>query len=252
MTTPATEPKKYFVRFSRDEDYAKLMDFYKDNAHQNVLPRDESVMRDLVDNGAAIILEDEKGVIVAASISYSLIEDKNGLSCKWVEIGTTRCVLSGYGKIFDALVPLQALRAFVVEPPEEGFICHVITEPVQKIISRFGFKPFAIQQDILDAKRKLLSQASAKADQSDNWFALDTEDFPRAIKAMWEVLDSPHLENYKTGERIKIDISRSKFLTSFNEEIRALAKDDFNKVSNDNRKKSYAQKRRAWGNRFFK
>lgn len=252
MTSPQNEPKKYFVRFSRAEDFDKIMAFYTLNAHQNVLPRDPQVMRDLADDGAVILLENEEGEFVAASISYSLVEDKNGLSCKWVEIGTTRCVLSGYGKVFDALVPLQALRAFVVQPPEEGFICHVITEPVQKIIKRIGFKPFQIEEEILAAKRKLLTQSSSSADQSKDWFALDVDDFSGAVKEMLAVVDSDHLENSKTGERITLDISRSKFLTAFNEEIRELAKQDFNKASNDNRKKTYAQQRRRWGNLFFK
>ena len=59
-------PKKYFIRFSVEEDFDRISEFYDLNAHKNVLKREHDLMKQLTTDGAVVLVEDEKGQIVAA------------------------------------------------------------------------------------------------------------------------------------------------------------------------------------------
>src|SRR5476651_2251495 len=108
-------PKKYFIRFSKTEDFDNISDFYDLNGHKNVLKRQTDLMKQLTEDGAVVIVEDDKGKIVAASITYAhKATGKDGVErIEWQELGTTRCVLNGYPGLFDAMITMQTLRAFL-------------------------------------------------------------------------------------------------------------------------------------------
>src|SRR4051812_25664722 len=114
----STEPVRYYPRFSRAEDHDKLLAFYDDNAHKNVLKRNADLLKKMISDGAVVLVEDQAGKIVAASITYPYTKtDKKGNeNVKWQEIGTLRCALNGFG-IFDALISMQILRTFLLDPP---------------------------------------------------------------------------------------------------------------------------------------
>ncbi len=247
-------PKKYYVRFSNAQDFDKISDFYDLNAHKNVLKRQSDLMEKLATDGAIVLVEDDKGNIVASSITYPhSVTDANGVDVvKWQELGTTRAVLNGFPGMFDAMITMQALRAFLVEPPENTFVAQMHTLPVQTMAGKLGWRrmPDAPEQALLDAKGKTVPDA--KAVTSDNWFICGIEALPTMAKWMEKTMDSPVLENKKTGEKIELDFSKSSFFTMFKDEIRALAKRDFGDVNTPDPKQNVHQRRDKWLKNFFR
>src|SRR3989304_3759600 len=115
MTEPK-QPKKYYIRFSNANDYDKIMEFYNDNAHKNVRKRQQDLMKQLAEDGAIVLIEDDKGAIVASSITYPhKVTDKNGIEhVQWQEIGTTRHLLHGFSGLFLGFVALRNGPPFVI------------------------------------------------------------------------------------------------------------------------------------------
>jgi len=134
---------KLYIRFAEHKDLQNILDFYETNQHSNVRKREEKILEDLAGKGSIVLIEDEKGVIVASSISYPHSIEKNGApSCQWVEVGSTRIVANGYPGLFDVMTTAQILRAYLVEPPEQCFVGHMEHKAVQGIAKRFGWKEF--------------------------------------------------------------------------------------------------------------
>ena len=248
-------PKKYFVRFSKTEDEQKVFDFYDINSHKNVLQREKDLMKGLIDDGAVVIIEDEKGTIVAASITYPHKEkDSNGLEhVKWQEVGTTRIALNGYPGLFDAMITMQVLRAFLVEPPEDRFVAQMFTDPVQKMAGKLGWRRLdeqAVSPHLVGSKEKMVPPGTSVG--TVNWFHMGTEALPVMAAWMVKALENPVLENRKTGEKIQLDFSKSTFFNMFEEEIRHLAKRDFGSPDTPDMKKGVQQSRDKWLKKFFR
>lgn len=245
------EPKKYYVRFSSLEDMPRINEFYKENPHKNVCERNTDLMERLADNGAITIIEDESGKIVGASISYPLVVEKDGMEeYKWSEIGTTRMSLNGFPGLFNVMIAMQSLRAYLVEPPEEKFVCQMEGAPVRAMAAKLGFRPFTPTQQIIDISDATLSAVTSSG--SENWYQAGPEALPVMAKLMRDAIDKPYLENPKTGERIVLDFSKSRFFRLFEEEIRNLADRDFGSVDAPKEDNGLAKNRQAWMRWYFK
>lgn len=252
---PESNLPKYYVRFSQTADRDKILDFYDLNAHKNVLKRDVDLMKHLVDDGAVVLVEDEQGKIVASSITYShKVSDAQGIEhTQWAELGTTRIALNGYPGLFDAMVTMQTLRAFLVEPPEDRFVAQMHTDPVQKMAGKLGWRPLD-EKSVPDALRKDKEKtigASASIG-TDHWFQCGIEALPVMAKWMVQAVDNPVLENKKTGGKIQLDFSKSTFFKMFEEEIHHLAAKNFGDVNNPDPKQSVRQRRDKWLKNFFR
>ncbi len=249
------KPAKYFVRFSKPEDEQKILDFYDMNAHQNVLKRETDLMKCLIDDGAVVVIEDAQGKIVASSLTYPHMEkDSDGVEhVKWQEVGTTRIALNGYPGVFDAMVAMQVLRAFLVEPPQERFVAQMFTDPVQKMAGKLGWRrlPEAeVPQALVDSKGKMVPPGATVG--TVNWFHMGVEGLPVLANWMVKTLENPVLENRKTGEKIELDFSKSSFFNMFETEIRHLAKRDFGSPDVPDMKKGVEQARNKWLKKFFR
>ncbi len=246
-------PKKYYVRFSQEADFNKIADFYDINAHQNVLKREHDLIQKMTDDGAVIIVEDEKGTIVAASITWPhKVTDANGVeTIKWHELGTTRCVLNGYPGLFDAMIAIQSLRSFLVEPPENMFLARMLTTPVQGLARKLGWREMQgeVPQDLVDARLKTFSGGDPALD---NWFVFGMEAMPTTAKWLENTLENPVLTNKKTGEQIELDFSRSTFVMMFKDEIKNLAARDFGDVNKPDQTQNLHQRRDKWLKKFFR
>ncbi|MDE1152640.1 MAG: hypothetical protein PW788_08900 [Micavibrio sp.] len=247
------QPKKYFVRFSNANDFDKISDFYDLNSHKNVLKRQTELMEKLTEDGAVIIIEDEKGTIVASSITYAhKTTDKDGVEhVNWQEIGTTRSVLNGFPGVFDAMIAMQTLRAFLVEPPEKTFAAQMETLPVQTLAGKLGWR--RLQGDppekLLEGKAKTVADGHAT---DNDWFILGLEGLPTMAKWMEKTMDNPVLENKKTGEKIELDFSKSTFFKMFSYEIRNLAKRDFGDINTPDPQQNVKSSRDKWLKNFFR
>src|ERR1700722_8574393 len=127
----ADEATHYYPRFSQTSDCDSLFAFYDSHLHKNVLQRDPELLKKMIGDGDVVLIEDAAGKIVAASITYpyATADGQGNEDVKWQENGTPRCGLNGYG-LPDALIPLQPLRTFIVEPPSDRFIAQMETTPV--------------------------------------------------------------------------------------------------------------------------
>ena len=242
--------KKYYVRFSNAEDYDKLMAFYQANPHKNVCDRHETLMRELADNGSITIIEGEDGKIVGSSISYPLMGENDKNSQKWLEIGTTRIVLNGYPGLFDVMIAMQTLRAYLVEPPDERFVCQMESPAVRKMADNLGFRPFVPSDELVR-----VSDATVSATESsgkENWYSAGPEALPVVARRMIEAIDKPYIQHLKKDEKIKLDFSKSKFFRMFEEEFRDLAKRDFGNPDQPDYKQSMVQSRQKWMRWYFK
>jgi hypothetical protein len=202
-----------------------------------------------------VIIEDEKGTIVAASITYPHKEkDSSGVEhVKWQEVGTTRIALNGYPGLFDAMITMQVLRAFLVEPPEDRFVAQMFTDPVQKMAGKLGWRRLdeqAVSPHLVGSKEKMVPPGTSVG--TVNWFHMGTEALPVMAAWMVKTLENPVLENRKTGEKIQLDFSKSTFFNMFEEEIRHLAKRDFGSPDTPDMKKGVQQSRDKWLKKFFR
>lgn len=248
-------PKKYFVRFSKVEDEQKILDFYDLNAHQNVRKRETDILRNRIEDGSVVLIEDEQGTIVASSITYphKTTDAAGEERTKWQEVGSTRIVLNGYPGLFDAMVTMQVLRTFLVEPPEDRLVARMHTEPVQKMAEKLGWRRFTAPEELIHLQKKSVNpndQSTAAPDV--NWFHAGIETLPVMAAWMVKTLENPVLENRKTGEKIQLDFSKSSFFNMFEEEIRHLAKRDFGSPDTPDMKKGVQQSRDKWLKKFFR
>lgn len=247
------KPPKYFIRFSQDADFDKISDFYDLNSHKNVLKRQTELMKQLTEDGAVVIVEDEKGKIVAASITYAhSAKDEHGVEhIKWQELGTTRCVLNGYPGLFDAMIAMQTLRAFLVEPPDNMFVAQMETTPVQNLAKKLGWREMGSEpsDDMLEAKKKTVTHGHAT---KNDWYVCGMEALPTMAKWMENAVDNPVVTNKKNGEQIELDFSKSSFFNMFKDEIKNLANRDFGDVNAPDKNQNMHQRRDKWLKKFFR
>ncbi len=247
------KPPKYFIRFSQETDFDKIAEFYDTNAHESVLKRERDLIRTMADEGSIVLVEDEKGRVVAASITWPhKVVDANGVeTTKWHELGTTRCILNGYPGLFDAMVAIQSLRSFLVEPPENVFLARMLTTPVQGLARKLGWRDMQgdVPQELVDARLKTFSGGDPALD---NWFVFGMEGMPTTAKWLDNALDNPILTNKKTGEQIELDFSKSTFVTMFKDEIKNLAARDFGDVNKPDQYQNLRQRRDKWLKKFFR
>lgn len=245
------ELTRYYPRFSRADDHDKLLEFYSDHQHKNVLNRDPELLKKMIGDGAVVLVEDKAGEIVAASITYPYTKaDANGAEeTKWQEVGTLRCALNGFG-IFDALVSMQTLRTFLLDPPSDRMIAQMETTPVQNLAKSFGWREFTPLKEIFDIKAGTVTNYNDPHGH-DNWYSLGAEAMPIAAKALVRLYDNPVLENPKTHEKIVLDFSRSNFCSELMPQIRQLAGMDLGNVDKQDLTKGLAQQQKNLVKRYF-
>jgi hypothetical protein len=243
-------PKKLFIRFSNVDDHEKIMDFYRANPHDNVSDRHEELMKKMADHGSVILIETEKGDIVGASISYPLPSEKDPNKQQWLEIGTTRIVLNGYPGMFDVMIAMQTLRAYLVEPPDDKFVCQMESPLVRKMAYKLGFRPLQPSDELVRVSDKTVDATETCG--YDNWYSAGPEALPVLAKLMRDVIDKPYIENPKTGDKITLDLSKSVFFKLFEPEIRDLAARDLGDPDKPNPAASISANRKEWMHKFFK
>ena len=255
----AQQPAKYFVRFSENADFDRIVNFYSENRHHNVCGRDRELLEKLTDSGSFVLLEDAKGNIVGGTAAYPLVTtDANGNERqRWTEVGSMRIVLNGFSGAFDVMSAMSVLRTFLVEPPEDRFLADIGHPAVQKMAEKLGWRPFTATPEIVDLSNKTtwLDQDIKPPEgsgYSPKWYQAGLESFPVMARFMISVMDNPVLTNKKTGEQIEIDFSKTSFLKMFEPEIRDLATRDLGSVEQPAEQQNMAKARTRWMQKFFK
>lgn len=249
-----SQPKKYFVRFSKEDDHARVMEFYKKNPHPNVCARHSDLIKELAENGSIVLIESEdQKEIVGLSISYLINAEQGGIQIqKWLEIGSTRIVINGYPGLFNAMIAMQTMRAYLVEPPQERYVCQMEGAAVRQMAHNLGFRPFEPSQELVELSDKTLEIEDGKTYGFDNWYSAGPEMLPVMAGKFRELMDNPVLTNKKTGEQIELDFSRSNFFRMFKDDIRALADKNYGDPDKPDYSKSVAKHRQEWLRHRFK
>lgn len=252
--TGESEPKKYYVRFSKTEDIEKIVAFQEFSAHASVRKREARLVRQLAEDGAIVLIEDAAGNIVASSIMFPhKTKDAAGVEqIKWQEIGTTRIIMNGYPGLFDAMVSMQTLKSFLVDPPADRFVAQMHTAPVQNMAVKLGWRAYRASDELIESKFKSIDPADIPAASRDNWFSGGPEVLSVMASWMVKTVENPVLENRKTGEKIQLDFTRSSFFNMFKEEIREVAKRDLGNPDTPDYSKTVAASRDRWLKKFFR
>lgn len=242
----AQRPPRYFVRFSNADDLGKILEYYSINPHSSVVDRRRELMTELSKRGSVTLIEDEQGSIVGSSVSYPLdVESDGGKKTRWVEVGSTRMTLNGYPGLFNVLIGMQVLRAFLADPPEDRLVAEMKDAPVQNLARGLGWRPLE------NPSRALVRQSYAilndKAQESyNNWFSHGLEGLPLVARRLLEVIDSPLLQNKKTGQAIEVSFEKSPMVKIFLPVLRDLAEKDFGPVDSPDYDKGLRDQRRRW------
>lgn len=247
------QPKKYFVRLSKEDDFQKISEFYQRNTTDKLMKREADLIKQMASDGAIVMIEDTAGKVVAASISYAhTAPDANGVpQVNWQEVGTTQIELNGYPGLFDAMITMQVMRTFLVEPPEKFFVAMMEEGHVQKMAERLGWRRLegGPEKALLDSQHK---GAPSEPVSAHDWFMLGMEGMPAMAGRMIKVMDNPILENKKTGEKIELDFSKSSFFKMFEKEIRNLSGKTYGNADKPDLNDSVKKRRDEWLKHFFR
>jgi len=252
--TNAPASKKLYVRFSQPEDAANILAYQQFSAHKSVRKREEKLIRQMAEDGAIVLIEDETGNLVASSCMFPYKKkDAAGVEyVAWQEIGTTRITLNGFPGMFDAMVSMQVLRTFLVEPPAERFVAQMHTVPVQKMAEKLGWRRYTAGDDLIEAKFKTVDASDLPAASRDNWFSAGVEVLPVMAKWMVRAVENPMLVNPRTNEQVELSFERSSFFCMFQAEIKDLSTRDLGNCDTPDYGKGVVASRDRWLKKFFR
>ena len=217
-----SQRRRFVLRFSRQEDTQKLMEFYNENTHENVYVRDPDVLEERIRNGAAIIFEDEHGNIQGASVAYP-IENAKG-EHEWTELGSTRITFNGFG-LYPYMVAAQTIQGFMVEPPEDSFVAEVDIDN-DAVISLLHGK---LQWPDFDAPEELTDKMEDSVKDGEeimpvNWYHCGPESIAHQAQVVKKLVDNPVLYNKRTEETVDVDLSQFPPAKHFRQALERLAR----------------------------
>jgi hypothetical protein len=231
-------PQKLYVRFSTPADEKNIFDFYKQNQHTFVFLRDPEVWKERIAAGAVTLIEDEKGTIVASSISYpALNKDAAGNEIhQWTEVGSTRVAMGGIG-LFDPMVTAQLLRAYLLEPPKDRFVMEIIlgNEHSKHVFTKLGATLYNAPPEMLKAVKSTIAPGSGE--DPVEWFQIGAEAMPGVAATFLEAQKNNVRTNKATGETYELDFSRCVLVTRFDAEVKQLAKQNLGNAATPDLKK---------------
>lgn len=195
--------RKFYMRFTNASDTRKVIDYYNSQKHKHIAVREPDVFAERVRNGAVVILEDEKGDIQAASISYPL-EHKG--RHRWTEVGSTRISLNGFG-LLPYLYAAQTLHTFMFEPPDDRFVLETDNDndKMQALLEKMKWAGLKLDKDMHKAAKDTMDPNSASDDVK--WYQMGPEHMPHQARTLLKLDANPVLKNKRTGEEIEIDLS---------------------------------------------
>jgi hypothetical protein len=191
------------VRFSEAADFPRILHFYQANRHDHVDVRESAQLEKAARDGRNLLFLNPAQEIVAASSAYDYTDDPSQPG-KWVEIGSTRCTLQGFG-LYPFIIASQVVHESGTRPPGEMFFASVYTDnaAVCDLLERkTGWKPMIPPQSLVEV-------TGLEADMPKlAWFKSDKDCLPAQEKIVRDVHENPVFTNRKTGEIITLDLSR--------------------------------------------
>lgn len=242
---PAPQRKKLYVRFTTARDVQAVQDFYKQNKHTYVATRDPKLMEERIKSGAVTIIEDEQGKIHASSISWPITKkDSNGdEKHEWTELGSTRVEMAGLG-LFKPMLSAQAVRAFLLEPPDDRFVIEIDkgnTHSRYVFENKVGARKFDAPKEVFEASQDTMDPEDRGADV--DWFHIGPEAMPALAQNVLDAMQNNVITHKKTGEEYELDFSKCQLETLFKKQLEKLAQKDLGPADKPDLKKSLKQTR---------
>lgn len=225
--------KKLFVRSATSADEAAIFAFYGENKHRNVFQRDPDVWKERFASGAATIIHDDHGKIIAAAVIYPIMkkEPDGQETHQWSEIGSVRISMEDAG-LFKYLICAHVLRAYLLEPPADRFVVEIDLDNTHSkhVFQKAGAMPYVVPKDLEDAVMETVDPNEPQPPV--DWFHMGAEVMPQLAKDILAFSQNPTLQRKLTGEEYEIDYSRSVIMTHFKPAVEALANQDFGDIKN--------------------
>lgn len=187
------------VSFSTIDDLDDIVRFYTDNRHQHVDARPTPVFEKAASNGRMILFRDSANTLVASSSAYDFTDTEES-PFKWVEIGSTRSTLNGYG-LYPFIIAAQVVTETIKRPPGELFVANIYDDnvAVQKILEHTnGWHRYTPPKGLVDA--------TGLAEDMDRlvWLASTPDCLKKQEDIVKHVLSRGWVENRKTGARLNL------------------------------------------------
>jgi hypothetical protein len=203
----ASNPSKFLdVRFSTSADLDDVIKFYKDNRHQHVDVRPVDVFEKATSEARMLLLRDSNGTLVASSSAYDF-SDTEEMPHKWVEIGSTRSVLNGFG-LYPFIIATQVVVETLRRPPGEMFVANIYDDniAVQNILEHTnGWHKFTPPKELV--KVTDLEQDMDRL----VWLKSTPESLSQQMNIFKSVLERGFFENKKSGEYLGIKFEMPAF-----------------------------------------
>lgn len=201
------------VRFSMPADVPAVLQFYHANQHHNVDDRGDDVFADRTEKSRTLLVLKPDNTIGMSSMSHPFDQDKK------IEIGSTRSRLDGLG-LYPFVIASQIIHEFLERAPEECFFACVhkdnlaVTHMLNK---KVGWHIVTPTREFADA--------IGEGDHMDDltWFRADTDTFAHQARIVAETIQKGYVENKKTGEKLRLDMSHFSLATTFNRHLNELA-----------------------------
>jgi hypothetical protein len=234
LYTPGWD-ETFSVRFSTPSDVGRIIRFQTDNVHTYVLTRKHEEYLERARHGAAVMVENSRGDMVACSLSYPLHVDhgRNRPAHIWTEMGSTRIVLNGF-KLYQLLVAATTLQQFLMQPPEDRFVAEVDipNTAVHKMLGGdLKWTPFTQTPEALP------KASHGTVDNHDGqpviWYQCGIEHMPHQARVVQEYIRNPVITRFNKAAQpqavgqIRLDFSRFQLAHMFSNYLSALAGQNF-------------------------
>lgn len=226
---------RFIMRVATEKDTDALIALYRTNQHQSVYTRREEIYRQRVKDKAVIIVTDEGGTILGATIAHpSPYNDFN--NTEFIEFGSTRMVGVPKGfPFYEHMLAAQVVHQFLFFPPHDRVIADVhLDNPkvIERLTKNVGFAPYTPSKDLLDAKKSMIDPEELK--KSDEpvkpaaWFQCGVEAVPQNARLLLDrYIDSELTNSRDPSIKIELDVSQLPCFKVASYMVFKLAQDNF-------------------------
>ena len=222
---------KVYPRLSSIEDTDKLLQYYKDNAHQHVSVRRHDWIEHHAAKGQFLVFETEDGEILASSATYDyVIEGDSEAEPSYYEIGSTNFSDKGKGYgLYPFVIASQCLDAFLRNPPKKNFLADVYdSSPVGRdmLVPKVGWQPEEVEPEVWDKFE------STKSDEHTNqepmtWYASKSNSLPFQARLVLEELKKTEIVHKNGKQALEIDFGLFPLANEYYPALQKLAYGDF-------------------------
>lgn len=218
----AASKRLCILRFSTAADADALFDYYDSHRHHHVDPLDRDDVAATAAAGRYLMVTDPDGTIQMSSAAYDYADDK-GNNRAWLEIGSTRAAIEGFG-LYPYIIASQVVHAWVNYPPDHFIFADIFSDNLSvasMLEKKVGWETFTPDNDLLDAAHEQENQKNGRL----LWLRVAPCSLPHQARLVQTFIEnaSQGILNRKTGDTLKLDISAFPLAHAQRQNLDALA-----------------------------